>query len=158
MIWGCVNLPWQPESSGEKEPAWRVLLPGQLWFGFVKAGACLCSGPGHLCSPSHSASWKVAEMQGLVYSCGGVSLSCDDGPVPGVSVYPPNSQTRAGRDLFSLQGWKCGFICLGLRSLSCSHFPGLCFGEGCSEGWCVVLCLSGRRKGRCLSGCGRWWC
>lgn len=21
-----------------------------------------------------------------------------------------------------------------------SHFPGLCFGEGCSEGWCVVLC------------------
>jgi len=59
---GCANLPWQLEPAGEENPAWRVLLSGQLGFGIVKVGGWLYSVPGHLCSPSHSTSWKVAEM------------------------------------------------------------------------------------------------
>lgn len=100
-------------------------------------------------------------MQGLVYNCGGVyvSPSCVtmDKSLESQSI-PQTAKPGLGEISFSLEAWKRGFICLGLRSLSCSRFPGLCFGEGCLEGWRVALCLSGRWKGRCLSDCGRWWC
>lgn len=85
--------------------------------------------------------WCVA-----VGKCKFVSLSYDNGRVPGVSVYPPNGQTRAGRDLSSA-GLEVWFHLPWPESpSSCPPFPGLCCGEGCLEGWCVVVC---RRRVPC---------
>lgn len=144
VTWGCANLPRQQEPSGEKEPSRRVLLPGRLWFGFVKVGSCLYSVPGHLCSTSRSDARKVAEMPGLAYSRGGACVSPSHvtmgKSLESLSV-PQKSPTGAGRDLSALRGWTCGFICLGLRSLSCSRFPGLCFGGHAGRAgawWCAV--------------------
>lgn len=62
------------------------------------------------------------------------------------SLFIPQTAKPGLGESSLLQGWKCGFICLGLRSPSCPCFPGLCFGEGCSEGWCVAVC---RRRVPC---------
>lgn len=116
-------------------PAWRVLLPGRLCSGFGKVGGWLCSVPGHLCSPSHSAAWRAAEMLGLGCAC--LPLCVTKGK-PLESVGPHTAEPGLG-EIFStgLEMW------FHLPWLEVSpHFLRLSLGEGCPEGWCMVVCRS----------------
>lgn len=91
-------------------------------------------------------------LEGSRNAGAGVCMSppvCDKGQIPGVLSVP--TRPNQGLERSSLQGWKCGFICLGLRCLL--TFSGLVLERGARRAgawWCAGA--------RCLSGCGRWWC
>lgn len=91
-------------------------------------------------------------LEGSRNAGAGVCMSppvCDKGQIPGVLSVP--TRPNQGLERSSLQGWKCGFICLGLRCLL--TFSGLVLERGARRAgawWCAGA--------RCLSGRGRWWC